>query len=412
MEKTGGRGVTDWEKLIVRVWSGSPKAGGHYRGTAFVVSGRHLLTARHVVSDLDWQRIRLSDGAWPGGLVGLACEPELHPTRDIALLTLARALDNIVPLSFSTDPQEGDEVLLAGYGTDDGQLDRLPLTMQSYDGVNHTFIAHTFVGTGMSGGPAMRGRTVIGLTQARDTDKNRTYVIPVSAFAAFLQSTVELPPRDLRGSRPVSPEGDRSAAKGRIQYDVFLSYNSADKAMVCELRNRLAALHQVCWFDEDQLQPGIPWQKLLESGIRSSKSVAVIVGDKGLGPWENEEMEAALRLAVRDKRPVIPVILPGAESAPELPLFLSNRTWVDFRPGFDDANLAKLIWGITGQKSIEPAGITPDGPRRPDPPCDCRQRLQIAGRTAALLDKTKQVTVAIQGQDGLRTKGLCLPAGR
>jgi len=102
--------------------------------------------------------------------------------------------------------------------------------------------------------------------------------------------------------------------------------------------------------DEDELQPGIPWQQMLEAGIKHSKSVAVLVGKDGLGPWEDEEMQAALVLAVKDKRPCIPVLLPGASSKPDLPMFLGNRTWVDLRAGFTKDGLAKVVWGITGKK--------------------------------------------------------------
>ncbi len=51
-------------------------------------------------------------------------------------------------------------------------------------------------------------------------------------------------------------------------------------------------------------------------------------------------------LAVKDRRPVIPVILHGATSVPEWPLSLGNRTWVDLRAGAypqEDAGLARLI---------------------------------------------------------------------
>jgi hypothetical protein len=133
-------------------------------------------------------------------------------------------------------------------------------------------------------------------------------------------------------------------------FHVFLSHNSKDKQVVCQLKTRLAAQKLAVWFDVDELQPGIPWQQLLESGIRSSRSVAVLVGKDGLGPWEDEEMQSALRLAVKDKRPVIPVLLPDAPSQPELPLFLGNRTWVDLRSGFTDEGIAKLVWGITGKR--------------------------------------------------------------
>jgi len=90
---------------------------------------------------------------------------------------------------------------------------------------------------------------------------------------------------------------------------------------------------------------------LLEEGIRDSRSVAVLVGASGLGPWEDEEVRAALTLAVKKKRPVIPVLLPDAPAAPDLPMLLQERTWVDMRSEVDPGNLSAvnmLIWGITG----------------------------------------------------------------
>jgi len=138
-------------------------------------------------------------------------------------------------------------------------------------------------------------------------------------------------------------------------FDVFLSHNSHDKPAVRQLMARLVEHGLATWFDEDQLQPGIPWQPLLELGIKRSRSVAVLVGNDGVGPWENEEMQAALRLAVRDKRPVIPVLLSGSATPPELPMFLANRTWVDLRGGLTHESVAHLIWGITGRKPRPPA---------------------------------------------------------
>ncbi|MCY2977757.1 MAG: SUMF1/EgtB/PvdO family nonheme iron enzyme [Planctomycetota bacterium] len=140
------------------------------------------------------------------------------------------------------------------------------------------------------------------------------------------------------------------------KFDVFLSHNSKDKPSVRELMQHLLGYQNLSgdpiqvWFDEDELQPGIPWQQLLEHGIKNSRSVAVLIGKDGIGPWEDEEMQGALRMAVKDKRPVIPVLLPGAHDQPELPMFLVNRTWVDLRSGFADNGLEKLVWGITGKK--------------------------------------------------------------
>ena len=89
-------------------------------------------------------------------------------------------------------------------------------------------------------------------------------------------------------SSSADPIGDR------VAFNVFLSHNSKDKAMVRELASALKVRGLSVWLDENELRPGVPWQQLLEKGIRSSESVAVLIGKAGIGPWEDEEMRAAL----------------------------------------------------------------------------------------------------------------------
>jgi len=136
-------------------------------------------------------------------------------------------------------------------------------------------------------------------------------------------------------------------------FDCFLCHNSADKPRVRALARELRARRVSVWLDDERLRPGIPWQTGLEGGIRASKAVAVLVGSDGFGPWESAEMQAALDLAVRDKRPVIPVLLADAPAVPKLPLFLSALAWVDLRSegeSCDSAGLDRLVWGITGRR--------------------------------------------------------------
>jgi hypothetical protein len=144
-----------------------------------------------------------------------------------------------------------------------------------------------------------------------------------------------------------------------MDFNVFLSHNGNDKPVVRELKRLLALQELKVWLDEDELRPGMPWQQLLEAGIRNSESVAVLVGNDGLGPWEDEEMWGALNLAVNNRTPVIPVLLPGSPAEPELPMILGSRTWVDLRAGFDSEGIAKLIWGITGHKPPKSSGTIP-----------------------------------------------------
>ena len=137
----------------------------------------------------------------------------------------------------------------------------------------------------------------------------------------------------------------------RSDFDVFLSHNSKDKSAARVLKQVLTARDLTVWFDEDELRPGLAWQPLLEQGLQGAGSVIVAVGGSGLGPWQVEETQAALNLAHGLKRPVIPVLLPDCPEEAALNGFLLNRTWVDLRGGFSDENIARLVWGITGEKS-------------------------------------------------------------
>lgn len=66
-----------------------------------------------------------------------------------------------------------------------------------------------------------------------------------------------------------------------FEFDVFLSHNSSDKPLVRKLKQLLAKAGLRVWLDEDELRPGINWQPLLEEGVRSSKSIAVLIGADG-----------------------------------------------------------------------------------------------------------------------------------
>jgi hypothetical protein len=133
-------------------------------------------------------------------------------------------------------------------------------------------------------------------------------------------------------------------------FDVFLSHNSKQKPIVRELGENLRARGLHVWLDEWELVPGRPWQEALEEIIKTTKSAAVLVGADGLGPWELPEMRGCLSQFVKREFPVIPVLLPSAPAQPELPLFLTEFTWVDLRGGLSKEGLDRLVWGITGKK--------------------------------------------------------------
>lgn len=133
-------------------------------------------------------------------------------------------------------------------------------------------------------------------------------------------------------------------------FDVFLCHNNKDKPKVKEIGLRLKERGILSWLDEWELRPGFPWQRSLEQQIERIKTAAVFVGDDGIGPWQQEELEAFLREFTKRGCPVIPVLLPNSSTEPKLPPFLSSRTWVDFRKQVPNP-IDQLVWGITGKHS-------------------------------------------------------------
>ncbi len=142
--------------------------------------------------------------------------------------------------------------------------------------------------------------------------------------------------------------------KGKIEsndFDVFLCHNSQDKTEVKVIGEELKAQGILPWLDEWEFRPGLPWQKTLENQVEHIKSAAVFIGPNGIGPWQDMELDAFLRIFVKRQAPVIPVILQGCQGVPKLPLFLEGMMWVDFRQSEPDP-MEQLLWGITGKKRI------------------------------------------------------------
>jgi hypothetical protein len=134
------------------------------------------------------------------------------------------------------------------------------------------------------------------------------------------------------------------------QYDVFVSYNSNDREWAEQFASELRELGVRVWFDQWELRAGRTWMDELETAIQESASITILVGQSGLGPWEQVELRQALNNLVQHRCPVIPVILPGVERF-ELPPFLKQSEHIDYRDRqIYMRRMEKLVLGITGRK--------------------------------------------------------------
>jgi hypothetical protein len=99
---------------------------------------------------------------------------------------------------------------------------------------------------------------------------------------------------------------------GAPRFDVFLSYNSADRPAVKGIADRLRAAGLEPWLGEWYLLPGEPWQQKLQEALGRSRCCAAFVGPNGVGDWSNEEIDFALDRAAHDGSfRVFSVLLPG-----------------------------------------------------------------------------------------------------
>ncbi len=141
-----------------------------------------------------------------------------------------------------------------------------------------------------------------------------------------------------------------NAPKANLNYAVFLSHHSSDKALVERIAVRLekeAGLKP--FLDKWDLVPGESRQEEVEEALDQSATCAVFLGTNDLDAWANEEMRSALDDRAKNKSfRVIPVLLPGADQK-TLPRFLRRLTPVDMRAGVDDPDAFRdFVAGIRG----------------------------------------------------------------
>lgn len=145
------------------------------------------------------------------------------------------------------------------------------------------------------------------------------------------------------------------------KYDVFISYSSVDKEWVLKLNDALVEADLKVWLDIERIDISVHSITAMEEGLKASKAIAIIVSPEAMkSGWVKEEYLNFLRISINEdqQRLIIPLILRDAE----LPGFLQNRQWVDFRDQNEfKISLQKLIWALKGKRLVE-TDPKPEGP--------------------------------------------------
>jgi len=150
-----------------------------------------------------------------------------------------------------------------------------------------------------------------------------------------------------------------AAPADALRFQAFIAFGSGDRSSARDLKRLLSDNAVSAWFEDDETRPSLPRAKLLGEGVGRSNTVLVLVGKDGFGAYADDEMKAALDGAIEQRRPIIPVLLPGAPLVTELPISLRNRSVVDLSYGLSDETIARLVTRITGKRVEEVRDATP-----------------------------------------------------
>jgi SAM-dependent methyltransferase len=136
-----------------------------------------------------------------------------------------------------------------------------------------------------------------------------------------------------------------------MKYHAFLSYNSKNSDIVRLIYDYLTNSGLRIFFDKEDIPPGEPFQKKLEDALRESASILVLVGQAGVGPWQEvENYEFQILNIGRKNRKIIPVILPNAEfniDIAGIPMFLHQLSKFAFTSSVDNKDdLFRLMQAI------------------------------------------------------------------
>lgn len=121
---------------------------------------------------------------------------------------------------------------------------------------------------------------------------------------------------------------------------VFISYSSKDRDFVRRLANDLRAQKVPIWMDEIELKVGDSLRQTIEHGLQQSSSLLIVLSRNSVNsPWVQQELNAAFALEL-SRREVF--ILPAVIDDCEVPPFLQDKLYADFRTSYDNGLKALL----------------------------------------------------------------------
>ena len=137
--------------------------------------------------------------------------------------------------------------------------------------------------------------------------------------------------------------------RSRKAPDLFLCHSSRDKDVVRELAEYLSFCEVDVWLDEWEIQPGNSLHDSITQALEKSRFIGVSLVDHfDDSRYADDEMKQAL---ARERRSDRAIVLPLVFGQSEVPPFLEDKLYLDFRDDYFHAlsRLAALIHEIPKQ---------------------------------------------------------------
>jgi len=138
-------------------------------------------------------------------------------------------------------------------------------------------------------------------------------------------------------------------ARSRKAPDLFLCHSSRDKDVVRVLAENLSFCEVDVWLDEWEIQIGNSLYDSITQALETSKFIGISLGENfNDSTYASDEMKQSL---ARERRSDRVIILPLLFGNVEVPAFLEDKLYLDFRTNYFHAlsRLAALIHEIPKQ---------------------------------------------------------------
>jgi hypothetical protein len=116
--------------------------------------------------------------------------------------------------------------------------------------------------------------------------------------------------------------------KKEKEFDVFISYFSGDQDFAHKIEGDLQNRDLHVWRDEGEIDVGDSISDKIQEGLKRCFTFIIILSPEALNrPWVKEELRAAYNLRLAEELKILPVVYKDCE----LPIFLSDYRFADFR---------------------------------------------------------------------------------